>query len=147
MERRFLLVDASVLPDVFAKVLKAKELLASGAVRNISAAAREAGPSRSALSTSKDCILDVRNENRIITVQATLLDETGALQALLAGISAAGGSVVTINQSTPESGAAQVAVSVRTDTMQMSVEEMLNKLRRQRTVVEIRQSAWTTAGR
>ena len=27
MERRFLLVDASVLPDVFIKVLKAKELL------------------------------------------------------------------------------------------------------------------------
>ena len=75
----------------------------------------------------------------VITVLATLLDETGALQALLAGISAAGGSVVTINQSTPESGAAQVAVSVRTDTMQMSVEEMLQKLRRQRTVVEIRQ--------
>lgn len=47
--------------------------------------------------------------------------------------------MVTINQSTPESGAAQVAVSVRTDTMQMSVEEMLQKLRRQRTVVEIRQ--------
>lgn len=147
MERRFLLVDASVLPDVFAKVLKAKELLASGAVRNITAAAREAGLSRSAFYKYKDCIFDVRNENRIITVQATLLDETGALQALLAGISAAGGSVVTINQSTPESGAAQVAVSVRTDTMQMSVEEMLNKLRRQRTVVEIRQSAWTPAGR
>ena len=30
MERRFLLVDAAVLPEVFLKVLKAKELLASG---------------------------------------------------------------------------------------------------------------------
>ena len=84
-------------------------------------------------------MFDARNSRKVITVLATLLDETGALQALLAGISAAGGSVVTINQSTPESGAAQVAVSVRTDTMQMSVEEMLQKLRRQRTVVEIRQ--------
>ena len=41
MERRFLLVDAAVLPDVFLKVLKAKELLASGAARNISVAARQ----------------------------------------------------------------------------------------------------------
>lgn len=139
MERRFLLVDASVLPDVFIKVLKAKELLASGAVRNISSAARQAGLSRSAFYKYKDCVFDARNSRKVITVLATLLDETGALQALLAGISAAGGSVVTINQSTPESGAAQVAVSVRTDTMQMSVEEMLQKLRRQRTVVEIRQ--------
>ena len=39
-ERRFLLVDADVLPEVFVKVLQAKELLASGAVSNISAAAK-----------------------------------------------------------------------------------------------------------
>ena len=32
-----------------------------------------------------------------------------------------------------------MAVSVRTDTMQLTVEEMLEKLRRQRTVVEVRQ--------
>ena len=75
----------------------------------------------------------------MVTVLATLLDETGALQALLAGISDAGASIVTINQSTPENGAAQVAVSIRTNTMQMSVEEMLLRLGRQRTVVEVRQ--------
>ena len=68
---------------------------------------------------------------------ATLLDKTGALQALLAGISAAGASIVTINQSTPENGTAQVAVSIRTGTMQMSVEEMLQRLAGQKTVVEI----------
>ena len=42
-ERRFLLVDSSALPDVFLKVLQAKELLASGSVSNISTAARQAG--------------------------------------------------------------------------------------------------------
>ena len=47
-DRRFLLVDADVLPEVFLKVLQAKELLASGAVTNISTAARQAGISRSA---------------------------------------------------------------------------------------------------
>lgn len=138
MERRFLLVDAAVLPDVFLKVLKAKELLASGAARNISVAARQVDLSRSAFYKYKDCIFDAENSREIITVQATLLDETGALQALLAGISAAGASIVTINQATPENGAAQVAVSIRTGTMQMSMEEMLAQLSRQHTVVEIR---------
>ena len=38
LERRFYLVDAEVLPEVFLKVVKAKELLASGEVRSISAA-------------------------------------------------------------------------------------------------------------
>ena len=81
MERRFLLVDASVLPDVFIKVLKAKELLASGAVRNISSAVRQAGLSRSAFYKYKDCVFDARNSRKVITVLATLLDETGALRA------------------------------------------------------------------
>ena len=118
-------------------MLKAKELLANGAARNISAATRQAGISRSAFYKYKDCIFDSENSREVITVMATLLDETGALQALLAGISAAGASIVTINQATPENGAAQVAVSVRTGTMQMSVEEMMSRLVRQRTVVEV----------
>lgn len=139
MDRRFILVDEQVLPEVFTKVLKAKELLASGSARNISEAARQVDLSRSAFYKYKDCIFDARNSCQTVTVMATLLDETGALQMLLAGISQAGGSVVTINQSTPENGAAKVAVSVRTDKMQMSVEEMLRELRKQRTIVEARQ--------
>ncbi|HIX11998.1 MAG TPA: ACT domain-containing protein [Candidatus Anaerofilum faecale] len=137
MEKRFLLVEASVLPDVFLKVLRAKELLASGEAKNISAAARRADLSRSAFYKYKDCIFDAENSREVLTVMATLLDQTGALQSLLAGISAAGASIVTINQSTPENGAAQVAVSIRTGTMQMTVDEMLAQLARQSTVVEI----------
>ena len=48
MEKRFLLVDAAVLPEVFVRVLQAKELLASRRARNISAAVKMAGLSRSA---------------------------------------------------------------------------------------------------
>ena len=54
-ERRFLLVDSSALPDVFLKVLQAKELLASGSVSNISTAARQAGISRS-INTRTMCL-------------------------------------------------------------------------------------------
>ena len=125
MERRFYLVDAQVLPEVFLKVVRAKELLASG-------------EARSAFYKYKDCIFDSENGREVITVMATLRDETGALQSLLAGISAAGASIVTINQSTPENGAALVAVTIRTDTMQMSPEELTEKLSRQRMVVGVR---------
>lgn len=101
-ERRFLLVDSSALPDVFLKVLQAKELLASGSVSNISTAARQAGISRSAFYKYKDYVFDAETGREAITVIATLLDKTGALQSLLSGISAAGASVVTITQSRPE---------------------------------------------
>ncbi len=141
MEKRYLLIEISVLPDVFLKVVKAKELLASGAARNVSAATKMADISRSAFYKYKDCIFDAENSKEVITVNATLLDETGALQTLLAGISAAGASIVTINQATPENGAAQVAVSIRTGNMQMTLEEMLALLKRQRTVVDVRRGA------
>lgn len=139
MKQHFLMVDAAVLPEVFLKVLKAKELLASGEARNISAATRAVDLSRSAFYKYKDCVFDARSTQQIITVLATLLDETGALQALLGGISAAGGSVVTINQATPENGAAKVEVTVRTDTMRVSIDEMLAQLAHQHAVVEVHQ--------
>ena len=78
-----------------------------------------------------------KNGREVVTVMATLRDETGALQSLLAGISAAGASIVTINQSTPENGAALVAVTIRTDTMQMTPEELTERLSRQRMVVGV----------
>ena len=53
MERRFYLVDAQVLPEVFLKVIRAKELLASGQARNISAATRSVGLSRSAFISTR----------------------------------------------------------------------------------------------
>ena len=141
LERRFYLVDAEVLPEVFLKVVKAKELLASGEVRSISAATRSVDLSRSAFYKYKDCIFDSENGREVVTVMATLRDETGALQSLLAGISAAGASIVTITQSRPENGAAQVEVTVRTGTMQMTVDEMLTRLSHQPCVVEIHRGA------
>lgn len=140
-DRRFLLVDVDVLPDVFVKVLQAKELLASGAVSNISTAARQAGISRSAFYKYKDTVFNADAGRETITVIATLLDKTGALQTLLSGISAAGASIVTITQSRPENGAAQVEVTVRTGMMQMPVEEMLTRLSHQPCVVEIHRGA------
>lgn len=137
MEKRFLLVEAGVLPQVFLRVVEAKELLASGGAKNISEAAKQAGLSRSAFYKYKDSIFDAQDGRDVLTVNATLRDETGALQTLLAGISAAGASIVTINQATPENGAAQVAVSIRTGGMQVTLEEMLAQLRRQPAVVEL----------
>ena len=90
-QHKYLLVQADVLPEVFGKVLQAKQLLASGEVANISAAAKQAGISRSAFYKYKDCVFDAETGRDTLTVVATLLDKTGALQTLLSGISAAGG--------------------------------------------------------
>lgn len=141
MEKRFLLVEADVLPEVFLSVLKAKELLASGAAKNISAAVKQAGISRSAFYKYKDSIFDADSSRDVTTVTATLLDESGALHNLLEEMYRAGASVVTINQSMPENGTAQVSVALRTGQMQIDVEQLLSRLRTHRTVVDVRRSS------
>ncbi len=133
----YLLVEASVLPDVFIKVLRAKELLAGGQAKNVSKASAMAGVSRSAFYKYKDCVFYSDNERQTLTITARLLDQTGALQSLLAGISQAGAGVVTINQSIPENGAATVAVTVRTEGMHQSLEELVERLKKQKTVVSV----------
>ncbi len=138
-EKRYLLVESSVVPQVFLRVLRAKELLASGEAKNVSRATHLADVSRSAFYKYKDCVFHASFGSEVLTLNAKLLDETGALQELLSAISGAGAGVVTINQSSPENGAALVAVTVRTQGMQVTVEELLGRLRRQRTVVEIKQ--------
>ena len=97
-----------------------------------------AGLSRSAFYKYKDCVYDAQDSAEVTTVHATLRDETGALHSLLEAISGAGASIVTINQSTPESGTARVSVSFRTGGMHFSAEALLAELRRQPTVVDIR---------
>lgn len=138
--RKYLLVDTDVLPEVFLRVLKAKELLASGEAKNVSHATRMADVSRSAYYKYKDSVFHADDQRQMVTLTATLRDETGALQSLLASISKAGAGVVTINQSIPENGTAMVAVTVRTEGMLMTLDELTTLLKRQNTVVDVRRS-------
>ena len=134
---KYFIVDSSALPEIFRKVAEAKRMLETGETDKVNVATKAVGISRSAFYKYKDYVFDAETGREAITVIATLLDKTGALQSLLSGISAAGASVVTITQSRPENGTAQVEVTVRTGTMQMTVEEMLTRLARQSFVVEV----------
>ena len=129
-ERRFLLVDAEVLPEVFVKVLQAKELLASGAVSNISAAAKQAGISRSAFYKYKDAVMPFNDmmSGHIVTFQSILRDEPGVLSAILNIFAASGANILTINQSIPGNGCAAVTVGAETSGLQEPLDELLRQL-------------------
>ncbi len=134
-KRRYLLVDAAVLPEVFERVLYAKELIASGEAKNVSKATTMADVSRSAFYKYRDSVFRADNDKQTAIISATLLDKTGALQELLAAISSAGAGVVTINQGQPENGIAVVSVSVRTEGMQIGVDELCLRLKQQKLIV------------
>ena len=129
VEGRYVLVAQEVLPEVFGKVLEAKELLASGAVRSISTAVRQVGLSRSAFYKYKDCVFPAEDLRHLITLQAVLVNEPGTLQSLLAGLSEAGADVVTIHQQKPKGDLAQVTLTMDTAAMHTGMPALLQELR------------------
>lgn len=135
MAKRFLLVDSDVLPDVFMKVVKAKELLASGSVKNLSAAAKEVNISRSALYKYKDKIFDVSETKTVVAVHVVLMDELGALQKLLRIIAQYNVSIVTITQAAPVDGTAAVSLTLKVKDMVGDVDSLVEDMNKHRFVV------------
>ena len=136
---KLLLVDASVLPDVFEKVLTAKELLSSGEAASASEAARMAGISRSAFYKYKNMVFpyDANGGQRILTVHFVLSDRPGVLSAVLTAFASAGANVLTVNQNIPADGSASVSVSASTDRLQMPTDQFLQQLKQLRGVRRI----------
>ena len=91
-------MDAGILPEVYRKVLTAKKYLATGKAASVKEAAQLAGISRSAYYKYKD---------------ARLQDSAGVLSSFIGAISRVGGNVLSVNQSLPQDGAADVTVTVR----------------------------------
>lgn len=135
MAKKFLLVDSDVLPDVFLKVVKAKELLAAGQAKNFSAAAKEVNISRSALYKYKDRVFDVSETKTVVAVHVVLLDELGALQNLLQIIAKNNISIVTITQAAPVDGTAAVSLTLKVKDMVGDVDSLVEEMRRQSFVV------------
>ncbi len=135
MAKKFLLVDSDVLPDVFMKVVRAKELLASGSVKNLSAAAKEVDISRSALYKYKDKVFDVSETKTVVAVHVVLIDELGALQNLLQLIAKYNVSIVTITQSAPVDNTATVSITMKVKEMIGDIDTLVEEMKQQDFVV------------
>ena len=123
-QSNFLLVDLSVLPEVFSKVVEAKRYMAQGKVKSYSDAAKMAGISRSAFYKYKDKVYPYENTSvkRVLTLNLMLVDEPGILSSLISELYRIGANIVTINQNIPVDGVAQVSVSLRIDRDRSDIE-------------------------
>ena len=127
-----LLVEKNVLPEVFPKVLEAKQYLMNGQAANTSEAVRMAGISRSVFYKYKDAVYpyNKRTLGGIVTIQVVLFDRPGVLMALISAFYKLGANILTINQNIPVNGRALVSISARVDNMEGSVEELLSLLQK-----------------
>ena len=136
----YLLVESKVLPDVFIKVIQAKRLLARGQAQTMSQAAQMAGISRSAFYKYKDSVFTYENDStsRIATLYCELVHEPGVLSSMLSRLSENGANIITINQNIPVDGVAPVSVSLRTEQLQISEGELIDRIRELYGVVTLR---------
>jgi len=130
MEQKLMLVDAAALPEVYERVLAAKELLASGEAGTAAQAARQAGISRSAFYKYKDSVFpyDGGKAGKLLTVHLQLRDHPGVLSSVLAAFAAAGTNILTVNQNIPAGGSATVSVAARIERIRVPADEFIKSL-------------------
>ena len=126
-KKKYYLVSAEALPEVFIKVAEAKRMLQVGEADTVGEAARLVGISRSAFYKYKDAVQPFQNmrAGHIITFYALLKDIPGVLSNYLSIFAGSGANILTINQSIPTNGCAAVTISAETSEMQESIEEMM----------------------
>lgn len=128
---KYLRVDSQILPEVYLKVILAKKLLAQGKAKSASDAAKAAGISRSAFYKYKDFVheYNTRLSDSIMTVSVSLMDEPGMLASVLSAVSGSGANILTVHQNIPTDSVAPVSISMRTNQLNCTEEEMLVRLR------------------
>lgn len=129
-DAKYLLIDASILPEVYTRVIKAKNLLLSGEATSVSQAAKMAGISRSAYYKYKDKVIEYKNDLQgTATFNARLQDNAGVLSSVMNEIYLAGANVLSINQSSPVNDVANVSITVSLSDSTLTTEEILSKIK------------------
>ena len=136
---QYYLVDSSMLPEVFLKVVKAKTLLETGEAQTVGQAVAAAGISRSAFYKYKDSIAPFQDLKRgnIITFSLLLRDTAGLLSSVLSIFAGSGANILTINQSIPTNGTAVVTISVETESMDVAMDSLMSTVREQEGVLKL----------
>ena len=130
-KHKYLLVDASVVPNVFTKVIEVKRILQTQKAQTINDAVNTVGISRSTYYKYKDYVFPFfeMTQGKIITLFFVLEDIPGVLSGILNVMANAGANILTINQNIPVNGIANITISIRTGNMYQDIESLLDELK------------------
>lgn len=127
----YFLIDSSILPEVYSKVIEAKNLLSTGEARSASQAVKMAGISRSAYYKYKDKIFEYSEKGEdATTINAKLLDNAGVLSSVMNELYLSGANVISVNQSIPVNSVADVTITVRISDTDITNDELVDKIKK-----------------
>ncbi|MFC3524173.1 ACT domain-containing protein [Marinococcus halophilus] len=126
----FYLVREDLLTDAMQKTLEAKALLESGKVHKVAEAVQHVDLSRSAFYKYRDAIFPFHTmiQEQIITLSIQLADRSGSLSELLRIVAEANSNVLTINQTIPLQGRANITLTVDTSALSLEIRDFVRKI-------------------
>ena len=127
---KYLLVDKTILPPCYEKVVEARALISSGQVKDISEAVKRAGISRSTYYKYKDYVfaLNTDTECRKAVITLTLSHKTGMLGEVLKKLSDSGANILTITQNLPINSKAHVVTSIDISLIKCDVGDLITEM-------------------
>lgn len=140
MLKKYLIVSKKILPDVYEKVIEARNLINNGNVKGISEAVKKVGISRSTYYKYKDYVFSPAENSigRKAVVTMMLRHEKGVLSSVLNYLSNVDANILTINQSIPINGKASVSVSLDISDITQSIDDMVIDLKKVKGVSAIK---------
>ncbi|MDR0138212.1 ACT domain-containing protein [Metabacillus idriensis] len=131
-EETFFLVREDVLPEAMRKTLEVKKLIERKKADSVAEAVQRVDMSRSAYYKYRDAVFPFHTmvNERIITLFFHLEDRSGTLSQLLAVVATAGCNVLTIHQTIPLQGRANVTLSLNTNGMKEDINSVMARLKR-----------------
>ncbi|KRK87661.1 ACT domain-containing protein [Lentilactobacillus sunkii] len=128
---KYYIVDSSILPESFDKVIQARQLLESGKVKQVSEAVKVVGISRGTFYKYKDLVFlpEEGMMDRKAVISLMLENQRGILSKVLTTISETNASVLTINQNIPIHNIASIVISLDLSNLTGTIDNLLEKIR------------------
>ncbi|MCH4825643.1 MAG: ACT domain-containing protein [Planococcus sp. (in: firmicutes)] len=130
-EQRYYLVREDVLTEAMQKTLEVKRMLQNDRI-SIMDAVNKTGLSRSAFYKYRDAVFPFHSivKERILTVFLQLEDRSGTLATLLQTVAENGCNILTIHQTIPIQGRANVTLSLDVTAMDGNLDVFLQQLKK-----------------
>lgn len=124
---KYYIIKRKALPEVFLKVVQAKTLIEKEQAMTVQEAVDYVGISRSSFYKYKDTIFPFHENERgsVITFAIKVDDEPGLLSTIIKHIAEYKANILTINQSIPVNGVANLTTSIEILPTTGDVEELL----------------------
>lgn len=139
MSSNFLLIDAKVLPDVYVKIIEAKELLQANKVKDVKEAVKIVGISRSTFYKYKDYVFafkeGLKGQKAIISM--LISQKSGTLSAVLDNIAEHNGNIYTIDQGIPINGTHTVNITLEVSALHIELRQLLELIGSLENVIKV----------